>query len=306
MNKTTEKHNDFFKTIEKLKIDFLEQLSTLLEHQITSKNLNKNIVVLEQKKLAQTNAIFNMIYQKNQKYSDCIKNNIEHFNNINHSLDILHRLQNKNNSENIISLKNNLFNLNYIFNKLLSEHNLFIQNKHYATHDVLTGLYNRHYFNTIVNYEINRSKQYKRHNNKFSILMIDLDNFKTINDSFGHIVGDVVLKHIATMLLKSIRHSDLAARLGGDEFVIVLMETDLNQAVCVANRICKKIKKAKLISPYGDTIHTSVSIGVSNYPENSTNAIGLMSSVDTALYKAKSLGKNIIYCSNNFKKNNGV
>ena|GEM_PF-1580695 len=295
MNNIIEKNNNFFEIIEKLKVDFLKQLSILLEHQITRKNFDKNIILLEQKKSAQINAIFNTIHKQGKKRLDGIKSNIEHFNNINHSLDILHGLQDKNSYDNILRLKNNLFNLNDIFNKLLLEHNLFVKNEHYATHDVLTGLYNRHYFNTIINYEINRSQKYKRYNNKFSILMLDLDNFKKINDSYGHPAGDFILKNIATMLLKSIRHADLATRLGGDEFAVILMETDLNQAACVADRIRKKIQKTKLISPAGDKINISVSIGISNYPDSSTDAVGLMSSVDIALYKAKSLGKNTIF-----------
>jgi diguanylate cyclase (GGDEF)-like protein len=275
--------------IETIKLDVLEQLSILLEHQIDNNNFSKNISVLEQKKTEQITNIFESISANQEIQKNQIKLNINYFNNINNALKILHTLQNKNTNENIKRLKENLFKLNNIFDKLAFEHNN-------ATHDALTGLYNKRYFDTVINDEINRAE---RRNGKISILMIDLDNFKTINDSYGHVVGDLVLKHIANIILKQIRQSDLAARIGGDEFAAILIETELNQACNIAERIRQQIKDPCLTTPYGDKFCTSVSIGISNFPNDAKDAIGLMRNADIALYNAKDQGKNNVFMSKN-------
>lgn len=450
---------NFFEKIEKLKIELLKQLSTSLKNHIASQNFDRNMVILEQKKSDQINILFDTLNKQKNKYFNNIKQNIEHVNNINYSLDVLHELQKQHNDSSIIYLKNNLVNLNNIFNQLLFEHNLverqinflkelvisyaqtanltqtthklikifhdyfpfyfisicstnenseillqiyftqnistqttkyiiitlketiyqqhgiiikdqnithevlldnskknklvlkkihiismplfqdesldatkilaiscaistklsdneinvtktnlsimgislntninllsdyFLKTKHHATHDSLTELYNRHYFDKIMSYEIKRSQ---KDNGKFSVLMIDLDDFKNINDSHGHAIGDNVLKNVATTLLSSIRKSDLATRIGGDEFAVILMDTDLNQASIVAETIRKNIQKMILLTTKQEEFHISVSIGISNYPGTAQDPLGLMSNMDIALYKAKTAGKNIV------------
>lgn len=453
--------NNFFKIIEHLKINFLEQLSVLLEHQINSNNINKNISCLEQARTQQLQEIFDIIIKQDNHYDiNYIKNNIQYCNNIQDLLNKFHKNQEHNVFSDISRLKDNLYNLNEIFNKLFFEHTLierqinflkvlvliyskssnlqqiirvllknfnqdfpclfvsiyckdeqehllhiyymkhvsktkkltitkilkkilyekhniitkdneiieeilfhktteqkeksikdlqiisvpllqaegfdttkilaiscatlnnlseyeldilqtnlsimgislntnvnlladsFIKIKHYANHDPLTGLYNRRYFDNILNYEFKRAKA---RNNKFSILMIDLDDFKNINDSYGHAIGDITLKTIADVVTKLIRRSDLFARIGGDEFAIILMNTLLNQAMDVAERIRKNIKNTILVSANGDKFHISVSIGVSSYPEKTNSLVNLISNVDQALYKAKSVGKDSIF-----------
>ena len=302
MNHKPEQQDGFFVTIEKLKVDFLKQLSTLLERQISSRNFDKNIVILEQEQSNQMKDVLESLLTQTKTF-DFVENKIEHCNNISHSLEILHKLQDRNSWNNITNLKNILFDLNCVFDKLFSEHELLgrktdVQIKHYATHDVLTGLYNRHYFDSIINHEINRSEQ---HHSNFSVLMIDLDNFKIINDSYGHMTGDMVLKNVTNMILAPIRHGDLVARVGGDEFAVMLMETELNQAVNIAERIRNEIKEMGLTSPSGETFHVSVSIGVSNYPDTADDMVSLMSGVDIALYQAKDSGKNSVFLSSNPK-----
>lgn len=263
-----------FEEIEKLKIEVLKQLSILLRNQITSQNFNKNMIALEQQKSKQINILL----------KSPSKEIIQHINNINDSLKILHGLQEEHHNSNINQLTKNLNDINNIFNQLLYEHN-------YATHDSLTELYNRHYFDKIMSCKIN---DYQKNKNKFSVLMIDLDDFKNINDSYGHATGDLALKKVADILLKSIRKNDLATRIGGDEFAVILIDTDLNQAKLVAEKIRKNITNIIINSSNKKKIRISASIGISNYPDTASDPLGLMSNMDIALYQAKTLGKNTV------------
>lgn len=263
-----------FEKIEQLKIEVLKQLSILLRNQITSQNFNKNMVALEQQKSTQINILL----------KSPTKQIIQHINNINDSLTILHKLQDQHHHANINYLKNNLNNINTIFNQLLYEHN-------YATHDSLTELYNRHYFDKIMSYTIN---DYQKNKNKFSVLMIDLDDFKNVNDSYGHATGDIVLKQVADVLLTSISNNDLATRIGGDEFAVILINTDLNEAKLVAEKIRKNIVNLTINTANAKKIKISASIGISNYPDTASEPLGLMSNMDIALYQAKTLGKNTV------------
>lgn len=263
-----------FEEIEKLKIEVLKQLSILLKNQITSQNFNKNMIELEQQKSEQINILLN----------SPTKQIIQHIRNINDSLKILHSLQEEHHNSNINNIKKNLNDINNIFNQLLYEHN-------YATHDSLTELYNRHYFDKIMSYRIN---DYQKSKIKFSVLMIDLDDFKNINDSYGHATGDLALKKVADILLKSISNNDLATRIGGDEFAVILIDTDLNQAKLVAEKIRKNITTIIVATSNNKQVRVSASIGISNYPDTASDPLGLMSNMDIALYQAKTLGKNTV------------
>nr|WP_242462922.1 bifunctional diguanylate cyclase/phosphodiesterase [Persephonella atlantica] len=164
--------------------------------------------------------------------------------------------------------------------------------EYYAGHDPLTDLYNRRTFEDFLRYEVSRAK---RKNHRFSLIMIDLDNFKYINDTYGHQIGDTVLKSVADILEKSVREGDLVARIGGDEFVVLLSETNLEFAVKVAERLRKNLESNRICTLNGDIISVHASFGVVEYPTHGRDKEELMMIVDNALYRAKDLGKNIVY-----------
>jgi diguanylate cyclase (GGDEF)-like protein len=174
---------------------------------------------------------------------------------------------------------------------------------YHAKQDPLTGLFNRRFFNEFLEKEIERSK---RHNHEFSILMLDLDRFKGINDSYGHLFGDTVLRDIALILKNKIRRGDIIARLGGDEFIIILPETSATGAHYVAEEIKTAIETHQFSDEHD--FHITTSIGLICYPTHSTSMAKLLSNVDIALYQAKEDGRNIIrgYDSNiKAEKNSG-
>jgi diguanylate cyclase (GGDEF)-like protein len=160
----------------------------------------------------------------------------------------------------------------------------------YSTTDTLTGLLNRRAFEERLAEEINRSNRYA---SKFSVLMIDLDDFKNINDRYGHPVGDLALKLVADTVRGSLRHLDLAARLGGDEFAVILPETVGSNAYTVAQRLSAQLAAAVLRVDAGE-IRFTCSIGVASYPMNAPQKTSeaLYQAVDDRLYRAKRLGKN--------------
>ena len=158
----------------------------------------------------------------------------------------------------------------------------------YSTHDPLTGLHNRRYFNEMLEYEVGRSE---RHKHEFSILMLDMDDFKDVNDTYGHPCGDAVLIQMAEIMRNSMRKGDLATRIGGDEFAIILTETGKNGAFAVAEKLRAELRAATFKSPDGKGFHITTSIGLATYPEDAQNISDLMASVDMGLYRAKGMGK---------------
>lgn len=160
--------------------------------------------------------------------------------------------------------------------------------EYYAIHDPLTGLYNRRQFNDILEYEVGRCE---RHLHEFSVLMIDLDNFKDINDSYGHPTGDSALRTVAEVLRKCTRKGDLCARIGGDEFAIILVETGAQSGQLAAEAITKTLRETTLFSTLGERYHLTMSVGLSSYPQDAKTADALMAGVDVAMYRAKALGK---------------
>lgn len=163
--------------------------------------------------------------------------------------------------------------------------------EYYSTHDPLTGLHNRRYFNEILGYEVGRSE---RHNHQFSILMLDLDDFKDVNDTYGHPCGDRVLQQVADRMRASMRNGDLATRIGGDEFAIILVETGVEGALVVAEKLRTELRQMTFEGEEDKYFHVTTSIGVVTYPSDARSISDLMAGVDLGLYRAKELGKDTI------------
>jgi len=156
-----------------------------------------------------------------------------------------------------------------------------------ANHDSLTALYNRQYFNDFLRTEINRATRY---NHPFSIAMFDIDYFKNINDSYGHDVGDEVLKNLSNLVKKYLRDTDLIARWGGEEFMIILAETPIHEGFAKIEQLRELINSTSLVPSLKDKVIT-VSFGITEFKEEDTKS-ELLKRVDIALYQAKNSGRN--------------
>lgn len=160
--------------------------------------------------------------------------------------------------------------------------------KLYSERDPLTGMYNRRKFEEFLKIEVDRGL---RHNRSFSLIMIDVDNFKHINDTYGHPVGDLALKELAAVLSLRLRRTDVVARLGGDEFAILLPDTNVEQGAVAAENLRRELGDTVIHLPVGNTrVHAS--FGLVSFPENGTDVEKLSIAMDVAMYKAKRLGKN--------------
>jgi diguanylate cyclase (GGDEF)-like protein len=156
--------------------------------------------------------------------------------------------------------------------------------------DGLTEVYLRRYLMDRLAEEVERAERLKL---KFSIAMVDVDNFKECNDKHGHLVGDSVLKKIAERLKFSVREVDLIARYGGEEFCVVLPETTKKLAMTVAERLRKSIEEES-IRAFDEELKITISVGVATYPEDGENVEIMIDKSDGALYKAKRKGKNMV------------
>ncbi|WP_176693111.1 GGDEF domain-containing protein [Arenimonas terrae] len=157
-----------------------------------------------------------------------------------------------------------------------------------ATHDALTEIYNRRHFVELVDKEIARAL---RHGRPLVMCIIDVDLFKPVNDQFGHIAGDGVLRQMAGLVRAFVRGEDIAARIGGEEFAVLLPESDLEAAHAFAERL----REAVAATPFelgGESRHLTISIGIAGLADNRRERSALMQAADAALYRAKDEGRN--------------
>jgi diguanylate cyclase (GGDEF)-like protein len=154
---------------------------------------------------------------------------------------------------------------------------------HLANHDILTGLPNRLLLYDRLTQAINAAR---RQHKKLAVLFADLDDFKIVNDSWGHAVGDALLQSVAKSLVTTLRSTDTVSRHGGDEFVILLSEIhDANDAAKTALKVLAAVETAHRIGPH--TVQVSVSIGISIYPDHGQDAKVLLQRADAAMYRVK-------------------
>ena len=168
--------------------------------------------------------------------------------------------------------------------------------EYYAARDPLTDLFNQRVFTDMMAYEMNRAR---RHQYAFALMVIDCDNFKPINDNYGHAFGDKFLQAVAQVLNEEKRDEDILARYGGDEFTLILPECDQNGAITVANRISHAIETTTLTAPDDREISITISIGISVYPDNTTSQKDMFLIADSMMYKVKEEGKNAIKLAQN-------
>ena len=168
--------------------------------------------------------------------------------------------------------------------------------EYYASRDPLTDLFNQRLFWELLGYEVGRSE---RHEDSFGVLVIDLDNFKNVNDMFGHFKGDKFLSMAALTIHKCLRTGDILARYGGDEFSVIICEAGEEQVYLVADRIRVALAEMELSSADGTIIRGSASIGMAMYPLHAQSAKDLFLFADNMMYKAKAMGRNCIIIPTN-------
>lgn len=180
----------------------------------------------------------------------------------------------------------------------ITEYKLLTQKLHeLAVTDDLTGIYNRRHFIENVNRELYRSKRASR---PLSIIMFDIDHFKSINDTYGHPVGDEVLKKITAMISGNLRSIDIYARYGGEEFIICLPEAALEDAKNVAEKI-RSIVEETIMQDTNNNFKVTISLGIASLSQDTDALEQIIEQADKALYKAKQSGRNKKWMYN-FKK----
>ncbi len=171
---------------------------------------------------------------------------------------------------------------------------LLIELQFTATHDFLTRTLNRRAAHAALETEISRSL---RTNTAFSVLLLDIDHFKQINDRYGHVVGDKVLAAVAANLMANVRHGDLVARWGGEEFLVILTASGVEGALIAAHRLCERIHLLPL--PFAAThIPCTISIGTATFVPHVTTLQEVITCADVALYHAKHRGRNCVVSYN--------
>jgi diguanylate cyclase (GGDEF)-like protein len=158
--------------------------------------------------------------------------------------------------------------------------------------DDLTRLYNTRYLNLVLRRETKRASRSGR---PLSLLFLDLDGFKTVNDRHGHLAGSKALVEAAAIIRSCARETDVVARFGGDEFSLVLPDTGREGAVSVATRILERIRAARFLASDGLSVHLTASVGVATLPDAAASAEELLQAADMAMYRVKAAGKDGIH-----------
>lgn len=164
--------------------------------------------------------------------------------------------------------------------------------KYVALRDPLTGAYNRRGFSEKLAEDLKRSTRYEH---PLSVLLVDLDHFKSINDSYGHGAGDKLLQHLVRVIENSIRDLDYIGRYGGDEMVVTLVETSKASALLIGERIRIAVENERLQLKEGTKVGITISVGVATCPDDARTTDDLIAVADDALYRAKSIGRNKVY-----------
>ncbi len=158
--------------------------------------------------------------------------------------------------------------------------------------DELTGLFNYRYLDIALERELRRAERY---GSSLSVIFLDLDMFKNVNDQYGHLVGSKVLREVGSLLKKSVREVDTVIRYGGDEYTMILVETGLGGSAVVAERIRKSIENHHFVAYEGLDIRLTASLGYSCFPDDTKSKVELLELADRAMYRGKSSGKNMVY-----------
>jgi diguanylate cyclase (GGDEF)-like protein len=178
--------------------------------------------------------------------------------------------------------------ISYVFSKVAAQKQLaYRQLEEHAVTDALTGISNRRELMLSGEREVQRARRFNR---QLCVMMLDLDHFKSVNDTYGHQIGDEILKHFSTICKSSIREQDLFARFGGEEFVVTMPETSIDGAIDLVERISNNVRK----QPYrhnGEEIPITVSIGVTLFLQTDRDYARILDRADYALYQAKTLGR---------------
>ncbi len=197
---------------------------------------------------------------------------------------IIHQILN----EKLVSLQEKLEQVSQQSHSLRGENETLVR---LAAKDGLTGLYNHAYIKERLKQEIYRCQRYEH---PLSLLMIDIDDFKSLNDNYGHVVGDKVLKTLSMLMQEILRPSDIIGRYGGEEFLVILPQTNSENSLAVAERIRENIESYKFeVHPSKNKIsQVTVSIGLCAFPDHGKTSEDLIAFADESLYAAKKEGKN--------------
>ncbi|MBI5419891.1 MAG: GGDEF domain-containing protein [Deltaproteobacteria bacterium] len=187
----------------------------------------------------------------------------------------------------------NFFYRQVRFALLNAERSVQTQNLIYI--DDLTKLYNSRYLNVVLDRELKRSERYR---NFFSVLFMDVDFFKRVNDGHGHLVGSRMLVEVGSVLRSCVRETDTVVRYGGDEFVVLLVETNAEDALLVAERMRTMIEGRIFGQDFGLGIRLTISIGIAAFPEHATTKQHLLNLADQAMYRGKDSTRNVVYLAN--------
>jgi len=175
--------------------------------------------------------------------------------------------------------------------RILEQAVSFQRIREFSFKDDLTGVYNRRYFNQQLRVEIQRAARYQR---VLSLLILDIDDFKAINDTYGHLKGDQVLIRMSQVIRSNIRAADILARFGGEEFVVILPELDKPRGVIVAEKLRRLIEREVYV-PIRTRLPVTVSVGVSSFPADGQTPEEILEVADQCMYEAKRQGKNRVH-----------